>query len=154
MKPLALGLCLILMGCASQPHADTAGAARDVAQRIFVAFNDCDIDRLVSNYGESGIEFFTPGTARALTTRAELRNYFGYLKDGPCASPDMPKHLRVQVAARSLGADAALAHVRTQVSFRQDGKDVRFPFRFTLVMQRQGAVWQVISQDAQAMKAE
>lgn len=149
MRFLLVALAMCLGSCAS-PRAQTGGAqAQAVVERIFTTFNSCQIDPLVANYSDGNLVFFTPGTPKALTSRAELRKYFGYLESEPCASPSSAKHTNVALQIRPLGQAAAIVHATTVVQYEDKGTPVSFPFYFTFVLQEQGGQWFVVSQNAQ-----
>jgi ketosteroid isomerase-like protein len=149
-------LGLLLAGCADiggPPAADASPGPGARVERIFSAFNACDIEALVASYADGDLEFFTPGTPQPLTDRAQLRRYFAYLAEQPCDSPASPKHLNPQLKVRPLGAEAALVHATTTVAYAEDGKPVRFAFRFSFVLRRFEGRWQVVAQDAQSVRA-
>lgn len=154
-RPIMMLGLLALAGCAGVDRptaADAAAGPGALVERVFARFNACDTEGLVALYADGDLEFFTPGTPVPLTTRAQLRQYFSYLGAQPCDSPASAKHLNPLLNVRPLGPEAALVHATTTVAYADDGKPVRFAFRFTFVLRRLEGHWQVVSQDAQSVR--
>lgn len=154
MRMALLPLAAVLASCASPNPPSAVSPAQQVIERVFEAFNACQVEALVANYADDDLVFFTPGTPKALTSRAELRKYFSYLESEPCASPGSAKHTDARLQLRPLGATAAIVHAHTVVRYEDKGKAIAFPFYFTFVLQERGGQWLVVSQNAQAVPKE
>lgn len=149
-----IGALVLLSACATPDPSVTADRARDVIARIFDAFNSCDVDALVSQYSDRNLVFFTSGTPEPIKSRTELRQYFSYLTEQACSSPQGLKHTHVASDIRPLGPGVAIVHSTTLMQIVHDGNELEFPFRFTFVLQDEGEGWFVVSQDAQRVPAE
>jgi ketosteroid isomerase-like protein len=149
MHPSRLPLAALVAALVSLASPTAGAQARAVIEGVFASFNRCDVEGLVAHYADGNLVFFTAGTPSPITSQAELRDYFSYLTEVPCDSPESVKHTDIELQERSLAPTAAVVHARTVVRYQQDRRALSRPFFFTFVLQDVGGRWLVVSQNAQ-----
>ena len=149
LSPAALPLAALWASCAAMGQPAAGAQPRATIERVFENFNNCNVEDLVSNYADDNLVFFTPGTPEPVSNRAGLRQYFSYLGEDPCTSPQSAKHTDIQLQVRSLAATAAVVHANTVVRYVHDNVTHSQPYFFTFVLQEADGQWLVVSQSAQ-----
>jgi uncharacterized protein (TIGR02246 family) len=129
---------LLLCACRSAP-ASSADEAMQVIQRWATAFDESNVEAIVSLYAPDAL-FFGTGSKALVSTPEQIRSYFeaALQKDKPRGAQLLEHSVRV------VSDDVVIVTGMDRVSGTKDGKVYYADGRVSFVLEKRGASWQIV----------
>ena len=147
LSSASLACALALSACRSTP-ANPEKDALQVVQRWATAFNESNVDAIVSLYAPDAL-FFGTGSKSLVTSPAQIRSYFeaALQKDKPRGA-ELLDH-SVKVVSDQLVIVSGL----DRVSGTKDGNVYHSDGRVSFVLEKRGESWQIVHFHRSALPA-
>jgi uncharacterized protein (TIGR02246 family) len=145
---LALVACILASSACRGEAAAPASGAMQVVQRWATAFNESNVDGIVSLYAPDAL-FFGTGSKAIVSTPEDIRKYFdaGLQRDKPRGARLLDHSVKV------LSDDVVLVTGLDRVSGTKDGNVYHADGRVTFVLERRGGNWQIVHFHRSALPA-
>ncbi|MEO8180375.1 MAG: SgcJ/EcaC family oxidoreductase [Deltaproteobacteria bacterium] len=136
---LGLACVLLLSACRSSGKASPADDAVQVVQRWATAFDESNVDTIVSLYAPDAL-FFGTGSKTLVSAPEQIRSYFqaALQKDKPRGAKLLDHSVRV------VSDDVVVVTGLDRVSGTKDGNVYQADGRVTFVLEKRGATWQIV----------
>jgi uncharacterized protein (TIGR02246 family) len=143
----ALAFALALSACRAAPP-NPSNDALQVVQRWTAAFNESNIDAIVSLYAPDAL-FFGTGSKSLVTAPAEIRSYFeaALTKDKPRGAQLLEHSVKV------LADNVVLVTGMDRVTGTKDGSVYQRDGRVSFVIEKRGESWQIVHFHRSALPA-
>jgi uncharacterized protein (TIGR02246 family) len=140
--------CLLLLSACRGGTGNTAQEALQVVQRWATAFDESNVDTIVSLYAPDAL-FFGTGSKTLVSAPEQIRSYFeaALQKDKPRGAQLLDHSVRV------LSDDLVIVTGLDRVSGTKDGNVYSAEGRVTFVLQKRGAAWQIVHFHRSALPA-
>ena len=134
----ALACALAVSACRATP-ANPEKDALQVVERWATAFNESNVDAIVSLYAPDA-SFFGTGSKSLVTAPAEIRSYFeaALTKDKPRGAQLLEHSVKV------LSDSVVLVTGMDRVTGTKDGSVYQRDGRVSFILERRGESWQIV----------
>jgi uncharacterized protein (TIGR02246 family) len=131
--------CLLLLSACRSGTSNTAEEAVQVVQRWATAFDESNVDTIVSLYAPDAL-FFGTGSKTLVSAPEQIRSYFAAAlqKDKPRGAKLLDHSVRV------VSDDVVIVTGLDRVSGTKDGNVYTADGRVTFVLQKRGTAWQIV----------
>jgi len=137
---LRLGLaCVLLLSACRSGKVSPADDALQVVQRWATAFDESNVDTIVSLYAPDAL-FFGTGSKTLVSAPEQIRSYFqaALQKDKPRGAKLLDHSVRV------VSDDVVIVTGLDRVSGTKDGNVYTADGRVTFVLEKRGPTWQIV----------
>jgi uncharacterized protein (TIGR02246 family) len=143
----ALACALALSACRATPANPTSDALQ-VVQRWTTAFNESNVDAIVSLYAPDAL-FLGTGSKSLVTAPNEIRSYFAaaLTKDKPRGAQLLDHSVKV------LSDSVVLVTGLDRVTGTKDGSVYQHDGRVSFVLEKRGESWQIVHFHRSALPA-
>jgi uncharacterized protein (TIGR02246 family) len=140
--------CALALSACRKDTASPASEAMAVVQRWATAFNESNVDAIVSLYAPDA-SFFGTGSKTLVTTPEQIRSYFdtGLHRDQPRGAELLEHTVKV------LSDDMVIVTGLDRVSGTKEGTVYHADGRVTFVLERRGADWKIVHFHRSALPA-
>ena len=131
--------CVLLLSACRSATANPADDAMQVIQRWATAFDESNVDAIVSLYAPDAL-FFGTGSKTLVSTPQQIRSYFeaALQKDKPRGAKLLEHSVRV------VSDNVVIVTGMDRVSGTKDGNVYYADGRVTFVLEKRGAAWQIV----------
>jgi uncharacterized protein (TIGR02246 family) len=143
----SLACALALSACRSD-NASPASDAMQIVQRWATAFNESNVDSIVSLYASDAL-FFGTGSKALVSTPEQIRSYFeaALNKDKPRGAELLDHSVKV------LSDNVVIVTGLDRVSGTKDGNVYHADGRVTFLLEKRGGNWQIVHFHRSALPA-
>jgi len=131
--------CVLLLCACRSGTTSTADDALQVVQRWATAFDQSNVDAIVSLYAPDAL-FFGTGSKTLVSAPEQIRSYFeaALQKDKPRGAKLLEHSVRV------VSDNVVIVTGLDRVSGTKDGNVYTADGRVTFVLEKRGAAWQIV----------
>jgi uncharacterized protein (TIGR02246 family) len=138
LSRLALACVLFLCSCKSDT-ATPANGAMQVVERWATAFNESNVDAIVSLYAPDA-SFFGTGSKTLVSTPEQIRSYFE-----AALQKDKPRGAELHApSVQVISDDVVIVTGLDSVSGTKNGSVYHTEGRVSFVIEKRGADWQIV----------
>ena len=135
----ALACALLLLAASRSETASPADDAMHVVQRWAKAFNEPNVDAIVSLYAPDAL-FFGTGSKTLVSKPEQIRTYFeGALLKTKLGGAQLLEH-----SVKVISNNVVIVTGMDRVSGTKDGKPFNLDGRVTFVIEKRGTNWQIV----------
>jgi uncharacterized protein (TIGR02246 family) len=132
-------MCVLLLSACRSGSASPAEEAMQVIQRWATAFDESNVDAIVSLYAPDAL-FFGTGSKTLVSTPEQIRSYFE-----AALQKDKPRGARLlEHAVRVVSDDVVIVTGLDRVSGTKNGTVYYADGRVSFVLEKRGATWQIV----------